>query len=474
MMAAEKLFRARRRAGITLTEILIAIMILGVGMVSLASLFPVGLLRLRDATRYTRSAYLTESAQCDATARALFTAASFANVDFTNAFYNYPLWYSLQNESPLTQDTPAYGSLYIDPMTGTILGATSNYPNGASFLSGGAGLPFAYDPLWRWQTGVYLDPVNLTTPEARFGSGIGFLRGDTSGGGTFASAHGLQRLTNFTYPAIFPQSASVPSIFVSPEDVVLAENAASSTVSPVLPDLNLSFSKGTTANDWRYSWMFTGYQISGTGGSAFDGNIVVFENRPFAIDPVPNAPGPAPPGTLYQAAGETVVEAIFGHSANVPNGGGYAGGADRIVLLRWYASQPDPVVRPGDWIADVTYERNQLVVYNPQNQNQTGRFLTGAPPIGIPNGFNNGEWDNTPAQRCYWYQVTRVTPATEDPYLGATMRSMVVYVDRTLQSRTLLSAPGTPMGADLKAGGLNAALICPYVVNVFQQQFTVR
>ena len=38
-----------RSAGITLTEILISILILGVGLVSLATLFPIGLLRLREA-----------------------------------------------------------------------------------------------------------------------------------------------------------------------------------------------------------------------------------------------------------------------------------------------------------------------------------------------------------------------------------------------------------------------------------------
>ena len=43
---------------------------------------------------------------------------------------------------------------------------------------------------------------------------------------------------------------------------------------------------------------------------------------------------------------------------------------------------------------------------------------------------------------------------------------MVVYVDRTLQARTVLSAAGTPVV-------LNAALISPYVVNVIPQQFTV-
>ena len=62
-------------------------------------------------------------------------------------------------------------------------------------------------------------------------------------------------------------------------------------------------------------------------------------------------------------------------------------------------------------------------------------------------------------------------PAIDDPYtagqnLVPPLRSMVVYVDRTLQARTVLSNPGTPLV-------FNAALICPYVVNVIPQQFTV-
>ncbi len=187
-----------------------------------------------------------------------------------------------------------------------------------------------------------------------------------------------------------------------------------------------------------------------------------FENRPFGIDPVPNVPG------AYQATGETVVEAIFGHSALI--NGGYAAGADRCVLLRWYATQADPTVQVGDWIADVTYERQQFVVYNPDNG--TGRFLNlpnaqATVPIGVPNPNNNGEWDNMPPQRCIWYQVQKVVPATDDIYLGPTYRSMVVYVDRTLSSRTVLTAAGQP-------AYLNAAFISPYVANVIPQQFTVR
>ena len=66
MITVRSSSRVRRRsAGITLTEILIAILILAVGLVSLATLFPLGLLRLRDAARSTRSAYLAESAAAD-------------------------------------------------------------------------------------------------------------------------------------------------------------------------------------------------------------------------------------------------------------------------------------------------------------------------------------------------------------------------------------------------------------------------
>ena len=124
----------------------------------------------------------------------------------------------------------------------------------------------------------------------------------------------------------------------------------------------------------------------------------------------------------------------------------------------------DPVVKVGDWIADVTYERNAQTA-----QSRFGNFpqySTTAPYSalgtsgGLQNPFNNGEWDNLPAQRCFWYRVQKVIPATDDSI--ANMRSMVVYVDRSLQARTPLNSTGTPLI-------LNAALISPYVVNVIPQ-----
>jgi type II secretory pathway pseudopilin PulG len=510
---------ARRRSGITLTEILIAIMILGVGITAIATLFPLGLLRLRDAARYSRTAYLTQSAASDMEARGLLNKESFFFADALNLKAGDPQWYFAPgtfaaglpgNYDPFTQDTDFYGGESVLPNPNP---PPPVLPAGARSVS--LGLPIAYDPLWRFQTvnpgrpysnygtygpnpppiadaiqgGYYL--FDQGAYEARFGSGIGFIRDDVYGNtiDNLPSAHGLQRITNFNRlfylnpnppPALLPlmpASANVPDIFVSPEDVVWADNTASNPVSPVLPDLNTSVAlAGKLTNDWHYSWMFTGQQTGaplqagqGSGlGATFDGNIVIFENRPFGITIPANVPFPPPAGSPfqpYQVDGETVVEAVWGYSTKVAIPGGYAdgygGGADRAVLLRWPNAMNDPVVRVGDWIADITYERRQAVV--------GGRFLNftnGVITGGLPNPTNNLEWDDLPAQRAFWYQIQRVVPPVTDPNV-ANHRSMIVYVNSSLRARTVLDNTGQPVF-------LNAALISPYIVNVIPQTISVR
>jgi hypothetical protein len=509
-------------------------MILGIGLVSLAALFPIGLARLRDASRYSRSAYLTQSGSTDMSARGLLFKKSFIIADSFNAGF-YPFWYTTPFYGPVpgaydpfTQDTQFYGGLTVDftplqqtpPAPPVYYGATSSFlwidANGNQHtLNTGTGLPIAYDPLWRHQTRIYLDPLNsagLNIPEARFGAGY-----DGNGNPTFVafdsdgappSAWGLQRLTNFnratatnalgqTVP-LFPADNFVPSIFVSPEDVVLQDPSATSYAidgaianplappntpgypvvrpSPVLPDLSTSSMRGSQNNDWRYSWMFTGQQTNvpinvppvanqPALGATFEGSLVIFENRPFGISQVSSPLGPV----TWQVDGETVVEAVWGYStAVVPQGGpGYGSGADRTVLLRWPSNMPDPVVKVGDWIADVTYERNEQIVLS--------RFLSFSPQVppyvGLANPINNAEWDNMPAQRCFWYQVQRVTPpaAATGPFAfpndPTNYRYMVAYVNSSLLARTVLNGNGQPKFR-------NAALICPSVVNVIPQTFT--
>ncbi len=438
-----------QRSGITLTEILIAILIMGVGLVSLATLFPIGLVRLHEANRMTRATLLAESAMADMNARDLLNKNSFLSPltnPFTQAF----------TPDPWRYDTPAAGQSYMSG--GTILGAYATW---------GPGLPVAYDPLWRASVpnGNYTTNPNfggygyyygLDASEARFGSGLGFIRPD-SGATTLPSAHGLQRLTNFnpyfTPPAapangnyvLFPLG-TVANIFVSPEDIVFQNkvNAAgqeTQAVSTIVPDLSLGATGPT--NEWRYTWMFTGQQAD-DDGTIFEGDLVIFENRPFSMDPVNNAPYASQMAVAAQAAGETVVEGIFGFSPYVSNG--YAVGANRTVLLRWPNTMPDPDVRVASWIADVTYERNAVVTNT--------RF--------------NGPY---PGQRCNWYQVVKKSTAADETTgagLGVSgFRAMTVWVGSDLKAKTQLAVGGVPFHP-------NAALVCPYVIYTFPKTIYTR
>src|SRR5262249_20881279 len=153
-----------------------------------ATLFPIGLVRLRDAARWSRSATLLQTAASDAISRGLFSSQSFQLADLLNYKYGLtPAWYTTVNAEQyssvvLTQDTPYYGGDWF----------TTDQNNQPVYLGaragGGPGLPFAYDPLWRYQAigpsgtpGYYLDPIGQTTFEARFGYGLTTIRPDSFG-----------------------------------------------------------------------------------------------------------------------------------------------------------------------------------------------------------------------------------------------------------------------------------------------------
>jgi type II secretory pathway pseudopilin PulG len=437
---------ARSRSGITLTEILISILILGVGVTSLATLFPLGLIRMRTAQRLTRGAFLVESAIADLGSRNLLFKPSFTNP------YVSP-WYQTTTSGrydPFLVDTPSYGADW----------GPASAPLGANKVGlPGAGLPVAYDPLLRAVTGSYPNPLTAATPEARFGSGIGFLRNDPVGGG-LPSAHGLQRLSNFQaalapFPAIFNAASAmlvqqnyvtVLQTFVSPEDVIMQDStgkynditgAAVASPSPLVPDL----SGGSYSNDWRFSFLFTGQQSDTSDGSIFDGDIVICENRPFGIEQVTG-----PYGTTFQISGETVVEAIWnpsttpGYIVSGTQGYGSLSGS-RSVLLRWPASLPDPDIKVGGWIADVTYERNATV----SNARFTGTY---------------------PGQRCHWYQIAKKSEVIAD--VANSYRQITVWTTTPLRAMSLMDF------STCQAVHVEAALIMPSVVNVYPRTIYTR
>src|SRR5262249_41533395 len=147
----------RGRSGITLTEILISILILGVGMVSLLTLFPLGLLRLRNAARSSRSTYLFESAGADLSARNLLTKFSFITPVAITPYQSPTGVYD-----PWVQDTPVYGADWYNVQNpGAYRGVGGAGVLGTNFGTtgyvAGPGLPVAYDPLWRFAANVPVD-----------------------------------------------------------------------------------------------------------------------------------------------------------------------------------------------------------------------------------------------------------------------------------------------------------------------------
>ncbi len=405
---------ARSRAGITLTEILISILIMGIGILSLATLFPLGLLRLQDANRSTRSVILTESAIGDVWGRNLLYKPSF-----------FMSWFG------------SFDPFVWDPLS-------RNAPNPATDLrvTIGTGLPVCYDPLW-WGTimsnsGASITPVNTVV---RFGSGVGFVRSDP--GGTNPAAYGLQRITNF--PATFPATSSyypIDDLAASPDDIIWQEeglpNVNAGTGSPVVPALvsGSSILGPAPMADLRYTWLLTCRQHDATDGKIFQGDVVVCHNRPFATE---NVTGPISGGTVVRAAGETTVEAVFAYGP--PGAGGYAPN-DTTILLRWPAGMPDPKIRVGGWIADVTYEQIPA--------NALSKFY------GTP----------YPGQRCHWYRVAKKSEVGVDLWNNG-YRRMVITTAQPVRSRTQLGGSGQPVY-------VNTALIMPSVVNVYSRVFMVR
>ncbi len=152
-------------------------------------------------------------------------------------------------------------------------------------------------------------------------------------------------------------------------------------------------------------------------------------------------------GGNVQVAGETVVEAIWGHSAQRA-GRIWRGCGPDGALAVVFESEPDPVVRPGDWIADVTYERNALTVYNPSTQSRAilerqpaarGSESVQQRRVGQPAGaavflVPGAEGDSGDRRSVYGSQ--NCSAAAVD---GGVCRSIA-------SGRTILSGPGTPAG----------------------------
>lgn len=467
-----------RRRGVTMTEVLIAIMILGIGMTSLMTLFPIGLMKLRDARRNNRSSLLAENVASDLKTRDLLSRYSFASTLNAAGITNgdtYNAWCDRVNRprfslfDPWSTDIQALYEININ-------NSAQNASNVIQIHSpSGYGIPIVccYDPLFfsnlvYTQSPAFTNVAQLANPNLRFGRAFNNdLRTDPDG--SRSSGFGLPRLTNI-WPALAASGAgpsmgninSVASIFVSQDDPVFPdfENDANPKIidpkapsfrqNPILPLVDNAASGAYSLNDWEYSWIFTG---KSRDRNVFEGDMVIYNKRQFGVTMDNNS-------NITGVMGERVIEGIFG-LGSVPmttNNGtmGYAAGNSRKVLLMWpkVDGAERPEIKIGGWIADVTYE--------PYLSTTVSRFMQDFDGDGRPDVEH-------PGQRCHWYRIVQRSEVT-DPYIaepglaGLTDReAMVVTVDRPVVSKTLLQKNG----AGYQPVHVNAALIAPEVVSVF-------
>jgi hypothetical protein len=290
------------RNGITLTEILIGIMVLGIGVISLATLFPIGLLRLKRSINSVRGTVEAENAWNEVRSRNLLAPPFGPPAEY---FSRYPV--------------VAGASWPGDGWQTSVLPLT------------GPGLPIVIDPLWmiqnsgrrdRYRFGM-ADLVNgvtgqpqpdlLPDPRVPFGEGLlrvpGFflpgadgapgVRGVDDDGngipdGLDANGNGVIDAAEFDPAELgWPGSDDVPGlslldaaqIFASPDDLFYGE-AAEKRMTPVQEPLGggppyltpfngVPFSNGTLLRDIRYTCIAIARKIS-----AAQGVFVHFSNGP--------------------------------------------------------------------------------------------------------------------------------------------------------------------------------------------------
>ena len=97
------IFNIQSSAGFTLIEIGIASFILAIGLISMLTLFPIGVDSIKKVTQYSNAAILNESAISELIARDIFTDTNIAGTLTASQTYTYTDAYPLNDKD---QDMP--------------------------------------------------------------------------------------------------------------------------------------------------------------------------------------------------------------------------------------------------------------------------------------------------------------------------------------------------------------------------------
>lgn len=402
------------RPGATLTEVLVAIFVMGIGLLSLLVLFPLGALQMAQAIHDDRCTH------AGITARALgnMVVPYSGNSGFTlkdDPFTVYPYYfyqlpgvpgYTTSYNLPLTlpDDGPSY-PVYIDPIGVKLSAGSAIAPRApASFATSPAGILPTTFPFWISQN----FPGNL--PPAP-GAPVGF----------FTAAPSLAG-----FPRVSPSFINVNSFqslerwCMMPDDIQFQEDAT-----PVSNGLGAN-TPGSLQRESRYSWAWLCRQVRPDGTHCptpmgVDMTVVVYDRRPIT-----QGPAGAP-------MGETTYAAQFNFGSN-------------IAYLVWPPGSAPPNLRRGTWIMDATMNTGSQTLGPVRPPATPPNVPTLAPPSGGGNfGKPNG----------YLY---RVVNATVDSSINAAL------VELHMPAR---ASSGPP--ANIAAGTFGIAVVMEGVAEVYER-----
>jgi hypothetical protein len=299
-----------RRLGISLVEVLVAILITGVGLLALLTLFPYGLLETAQAI------------QADRAGHAKHNAVAFASIIWPNSQPGVPLQFDLRHDPGVmdamldpngTVTTVPYPA--ITPPPGYYLPSPPNPPKTINpSMSTLASYPVIVDPNGYWANSgagsAWLDwvaggPSNTTNPSIVLPRRVSCepLKPSSQGGLILNNVMGYRRQQLLQWTALL-------------DDIYFPRDSpdAGRPCTPV----------GAVNRAARYSWTYLCRMPKAVAGGPIYLTVILYAGR-----------------TLEQpGSGETAFNATF----NSPN----------LVSLTWNAGQNPPDVSVSGWILDAT------------------------------------------------------------------------------------------------------------------------
>jgi prepilin-type N-terminal cleavage/methylation domain-containing protein len=291
----------KRRQGATLIEVLVAIFIMGIGLLCLLTLFPLGVLRMAKAI------------QDDRAGQAARAAAAIAELRLPPTL------------QPLRNDPDVIAAL----LTSNGQGLPPN-PEGRSY-------PVLVDPIG------FLSAFGTPT----FNQVAGAVDEQLAAGAPPKIVPLLPRLAP-RFVSAPPPAAGTTSVreaykwFTLLDDVVLDAGADSS---PAVLGTPKQLIPGVIERDTRFSWAFLLQRPRSADPSVVEVSVIVYNSRPLNLN-VGNLSLPESKYHQYDNPNK-LSEVVYDASRNV-------------VRVRWeYFGSLQPQVRAGDWILDVSYVRGE-------------------------------------------------------------------------------------------------------------------